>query len=208
MTRPSFVHTSFACLALWAGPPTPLYHLLAARTFTVKYVFHSPIFSPSSFVCSPKLWRSNRRTHILFITRFCRDIFCRHGGHILRDLLCLYRRYLCLHMTLIGGAGLSRSWFTHNLFSCRVLWICLAYHQARSKQDKRGPSLLQLSSVFSPPTFSPSVFVCLPKRVSSNRLTPYSSFLAFAGTSSAVTGATSSSTCSACIAGVFVLRCH
>ncbi len=39
------------------------------------------------------------------MTRFCRDIFCRHGGHVILDLLRLYCRYLCLNMSLIGGGG-------------------------------------------------------------------------------------------------------
>jgi hypothetical protein len=37
---------------------------------------------------------------VLHMTPFCRDIFCRHGGH---DLLRLYCRYLCLTMSLIGS---------------------------------------------------------------------------------------------------------
>jgi hypothetical protein len=33
---------------------------------------------------------------VLFITRCCREIFCRGGGHVKFDLLRLYCRYFCL----------------------------------------------------------------------------------------------------------------
>jgi hypothetical protein len=44
---------------------------------------------------------------ILLTTRFCRDIFCRDGGHVKFGLLRLYCRYCCVNMALIGGGGLG-----------------------------------------------------------------------------------------------------
>jgi hypothetical protein len=56
------------------------------------------------FVCSPKrLSFESSFTRTLHDSRFCRDLFCRHGGHGILDLLRLCCRYLCLNTSLIGG---------------------------------------------------------------------------------------------------------
>ncbi len=54
---------------------------------------------------------------ILFITRFCRDIFCGNGGHVIRDLLHLCCGYDCLNMPLIGVRALVSLMYTHTSFS-------------------------------------------------------------------------------------------
>ncbi len=72
---------------------------------------------------------------VLFISRFCREIFSEHGGHIILDQLRLYCRYLCLNMSLIGVRVLACLIYPH-LFLFLALWICPAYYQARSRQDK------------------------------------------------------------------------
>jgi hypothetical protein len=87
--RPWFTHTSFSCL-------TTVSHLLTR--ILLSNVFSTPTFSPSPFVNSPRRLSSNR-LNVLFITRFCRVIFCRHGGHVILDLLHLYCRYFYLNMS-------------------------------------------------------------------------------------------------------------
>jgi hypothetical protein len=129
LTRPCFAYTS--------SPPLPLCTICYIKDFHcyVKLV-PAPIFLPSSFVCLPKRFCSNRCTHALHRSILHRDIFSSHGGHVILDLLRVYRRYLCLNMSLIGLRAFWRPRFTHTSFAC------LAYHQARSRQDNKATCLL------------------------------------------------------------------
>ena len=82
MTRPCCAHTTFLGLALWCRYSlVPLANedlTLILLAFFFRYVhLHACV---------------GIDVRILFIARFCRDIFCRHGGHVILDLLGLYRR--------------------------------------------------------------------------------------------------------------------
>ncbi len=93
-------HCLMSCLVGFVEPSTLLYHLLT-RICTVKIVY--PPLSSRLLLSRVHLNACVRiGVRILFITRFCRYIFSRHGGHFIFDLLRLYCRYLCLHMSLIG----------------------------------------------------------------------------------------------------------
>jgi hypothetical protein len=60
---------------------------------------------------------------VLFMTRFCRDILCRHGGHVILDLLRLCCRYLFLNSSLIGLRTLAS--LVYPLMPCLVALSCI-----------------------------------------------------------------------------------
>ncbi len=85
---------SISCLVGPWGSSTPLYRLLT-WVFPVKRVFTPPPPSPSSRLllsCVDLNDCGRIDLPVLYTTRFCRDIFCRHGGHVILDLFRLYRR--------------------------------------------------------------------------------------------------------------------
>ncbi len=98
-------------------PPSPNHFVpLANEDSTIKRAL-PPTFSPCLRIDLP----------VLFMTCFCRDILCRHGSHVIRDLLRLYCRYLCLHMSLIGVRALTFLVCSHLfLVPCLVDLSCIS----------------------------------------------------------------------------------
>jgi hypothetical protein len=103
------------------------------------------------------------------MTRFCREIFCLHGGHVICDLLRLYCRYLCLNMSLIGVRTLTSLVYPH-LLPCGSVLHITRLDQDKTKETPPHPPL-QLLNVFSLTIFL--VFpLCMssPKCLCSNRI--------------------------------------
>jgi hypothetical protein len=78
---------------------------------------------------------------VLFMTRLCRDIFCRHRGHVILDLLRLCCRYLCL---MIGVRALTSLVYLHLfLMSCLVeFYLYLVFFFSPSLPSPYLPSSL------------------------------------------------------------------
>jgi hypothetical protein len=89
------------------GPPTPVFLSLFSRLL-LSYIDLN--------VC---VQIDVRR--ILFSTRFCRDIFCRHGSHVTLNLFGLYRRYLWLNMSLIRVRALVSLVYPHPFLMSRLV---------------------------------------------------------------------------------------
>jgi hypothetical protein len=133
-----FSHTCFSCLAL-LGPYS--FVPLANENVTLKRV-PAPILS--SCVDLHDCVRIDER--ILFIVRFRRDIFSRHGGHVILDLLRLYCRYLCLNMSFIGVRALASFAYPHLfLMPCRVGLSYIPPSKIKTRQ-KRPPHLAPLAN--------------------------------------------------------------
>ena len=104
-------------------------HFMPCRCHRLAALSTRPCFANTSFSCLSFRLSACVRIDlpVLFMTHFCREIFCRHGIHVVLDLLRLYCRYLCpniFHFSLLELRFLSMS-VVLCLVSCV---LCLVVH--------------------------------------------------------------------------------
>ncbi len=121
LCRALFAHTFSSCRALWiclayqrdkrALPFTPFYCQTCSRPQASRLVPSCVHLSACLQIDLP----------VLFIPRFCREIFYRHEGHVILDLRRLSCRYFCLNISWIGMRALMSLVYPHLfLLSCLV----------------------------------------------------------------------------------------